>query len=184
LLPLMAVSLLPIIAVAQTTTSDQAKAAYNSLSNELDALCVRADLQPHFSKTPCKPEDTTLEQMTDKSHITNAEKVALSKAWTESGRISKKMLAILRQFNPQYASLMAAHRQEMEKEAADFYEGLITRGEYNKRRMEIWNKLREDLAASKKASVALKKDGGIFVVPVEINGAITLNFGVDSGASV
>jgi len=32
--------------------------------------------------------------------------------------------------------------------------------------------------------VALKKDGGIFVVPVEINGAITLDFGVDSGASV
>jgi clan AA aspartic protease (TIGR02281 family) len=31
--------------------------------------------------------------------------------------------------------------------------------------------------------VPLKSDGGIFVVPVQINGAITLNFAVDSGAA-
>jgi clan AA aspartic protease (TIGR02281 family) len=31
--------------------------------------------------------------------------------------------------------------------------------------------------------VPMKMDGGIFVVPVEINGVMTLNFGVDSGAS-
>ena len=33
------------------------------------------------------------------------------------------------------------------------------------------------------AGVALKKVGGTFVVPVEINGAITLDFTVDSGAA-
>jgi clan AA aspartic protease (TIGR02281 family) len=32
-------------------------------------------------------------------------------------------------------------------------------------------------------AVPLKQDGGIFVVPVEINGAITLEFAVDSGAT-
>jgi clan AA aspartic protease (TIGR02281 family) len=32
-------------------------------------------------------------------------------------------------------------------------------------------------------SVSLKRDGGIFVVPVQINGALTLDFAVDSGAS-
>jgi clan AA aspartic protease (TIGR02281 family) len=31
--------------------------------------------------------------------------------------------------------------------------------------------------------VALKKDGGTFVVPVEVNGAITLDFTIDSGAT-
>jgi clan AA aspartic protease (TIGR02281 family) len=35
----------------------------------------------------------------------------------------------------------------------------------------------------KSLEVALKEHGGIFVVPVEINGAITLDFAVDSGAS-
>jgi len=32
-------------------------------------------------------------------------------------------------------------------------------------------------------SVPLKKRGGLFTVPVEINGAMTLDFGVDSGAT-
>jgi clan AA aspartic protease (TIGR02281 family) len=36
---------------------------------------------------------------------------------------------------------------------------------------------------SSRMAVSLKQDGGIFVVPVEINGAITLEFGVDSGAA-
>jgi clan AA aspartic protease (TIGR02281 family) len=31
--------------------------------------------------------------------------------------------------------------------------------------------------------VSLKKEGGVFVVPVQINGAITLNFVIDSGAA-
>ena len=34
-----------------------------------------------------------------------------------------------------------------------------------------------------KQGVSLKKEGGIFVVPVEINGAMTLEFAVDSGAT-
>jgi clan AA aspartic protease (TIGR02281 family) len=36
---------------------------------------------------------------------------------------------------------------------------------------------------SSRAEVPLKKDSGIFVVPVQINGAITLNFTIDSGAA-
>ena len=36
---------------------------------------------------------------------------------------------------------------------------------------------------SSRADVTVRKNGGIFVVPVEINGAITLEFGVDSGAA-
>ena len=37
---------------------------------------------------------------------------------------------------------------------------------------------------SSQAEVPLKQDGGVFVVPVQINGAITLEFMIDSGASV
>jgi clan AA aspartic protease (TIGR02281 family) len=36
---------------------------------------------------------------------------------------------------------------------------------------------------SSRAEVPLKKDGGTFVVPVQINGAITLDFTIDSGAA-
>jgi clan AA aspartic protease (TIGR02281 family) len=193
LLPLIPISLLPIIAAAQTsllpscpptcTTRDQAKVAFDSVRSELLALCAREELQPHFSKSPCNPEDTTLEQMADKSRITNAEKVALSNAHTEAKRLVDKMVDVLRQYNPQLALSIKAERVKLDKVTVDFYEGRITRGEYNKRRMEASNNI-TDLAAPKTPPVALKRDGGIFVVPVEINGAITLDFGVDSGASV
>src|SRR5262249_7928832 len=36
---------------------------------------------------------------------------------------------------------------------------------------------------TRRADVPLTSSGGIFAVPVEINGAITLEFGVDSGAA-
>jgi clan AA aspartic protease (TIGR02281 family) len=192
-----AISLLPTISVAQTsllptcpptcTTRDQAKEAFASIKSELLALCAREELQPHFGKSPCNPEDGTLEQMADKSRITDAEKVALNKAHTESKRLVDKMVDILQQYNPQLALSIKAERRELDKVTVDFYEGRITRGEYNKGRLEISNKLRDlaaPLAAPKIPPVALKNNGGIFVVPVEINGAITLDFGVDSGASV
>jgi clan AA aspartic protease (TIGR02281 family) len=38
-------------------------------------------------------------------------------------------------------------------------------------------------AAQSQTDVPLKISGGIFVVPIQINGAITLDFGVDSGAA-
>jgi clan AA aspartic protease (TIGR02281 family) len=41
----------------------------------------------------------------------------------------------------------------------------------------------ENQTASPVVEVVLKEDAGIFVVPVEINGALTLDFAVDSGAS-
>lgn len=37
-------------------------------------------------------------------------------------------------------------------------------------------------SSSRRADVPLANRDGLFVVPVEINGAITLEFGVDSGA--
>ena len=44
-------------------------------------------------------------------------------------------------------------------------------------------KLTENQNRSSWAEVPLKRDGGIFVVPVQINGTITLDFAVDSGAA-
>jgi hypothetical protein len=36
---------------------------------------------------------------------------------------------------------------------------------------------------SSRTGVPLKTAGGVFVVPVEINGTVTLDFAIDSGAS-
>jgi predicted aspartyl protease len=178
---------------AKQASLDQGKAAIDSVKSEVLALCASDDLQPHFSKSPCRPEDTTLEQMSDKSRITNAEKVALSKAHTEAKDITKQLDDIFRQYYPQLAPSLIARRvhanAELDKLTEDFYEGRITRGEYNKRRMEISKKLTEDLLAPNKLTssgailIPVKAQGGTYVVPVLINKAITLNFVIDSGST-
>jgi hypothetical protein len=137
---------------AQTEVHDEAKAAVESVKNEELELCSREDLRPYYSKTPCMAEDTTLEQMADNSRITNVEKVAMNKARVELKRINKEMEDLIRQYDPHRAPSVTARREQaagdQDKVALDFYEGRITRGEYNKRRQEIHNKLKEDLAAS------------------------------------
>jgi predicted aspartyl protease len=163
------------------------------------AFCVSEEVRPYFSKTPCKAEDTTLEQMADKSCITNAEKVALSKARAENKRFVKEIDDIFRQYYPQQAPSIIARREqastELEIMSEDFYDGRTTWGEYNKRRMEISNKLKRELrnadevASSSSSSpsgatlIPVKAQGGTYVVPVLINKAITLSFVIDSGAS-
>jgi predicted aspartyl protease len=176
-------------------TNNQAKAALASVNSELLELCAREDLRPYFSKTSCKPEETTLGQMADNSRITNAEKVALSTVRTESKRLVK-VDDIFRQYGPEVAPSVIARREqtttELDKLTQNFYDGRITRGEYNKRRMEIANKLKQDLAtlgvgstvnSSGATLIPVKAQGGTYVVPVLINKAITLNFVIDSGAS-
>jgi predicted aspartyl protease len=174
----------------------QRQAAFNTINSEMLAFCASEEVQPYYSKTSCKPTDTTLEQMTDKSRITNDEKVALIKVRTEVKKFNKEADEIYRQYNPELAPSNIARRQqaitEQDSLADDFYQGRITRGEYNKRRMEIANKADQDLIVTSSSTsssssgatlIPVKAQGGTYVVPVLINKAITLNFVIDSGAS-
>jgi predicted aspartyl protease len=140
--------------------------------------------------------------MSDKSRITNAEKVALSEVRTEIKKFGKETDEITRQYYPELAPSIIGLRQQARTEqdslAEDFNDGRITRGEYNKHRMEISNKLkrelgnRDEVASSSSSSspsssgatlIPVKAQGGTYVVPVLINKTITLNFVIDSGAS-
>jgi hypothetical protein len=125
------------------------KGEFQSLNEELRQLCTREDLQPYFSKSPCLADETTLEQLADKSRITAAEKVALNTARIESAEINKRWTETIRNGEPQRAGLVIPIREaaqaEQDKNALDFYEGRITRGEYNKHRQEIAAKAKERL---------------------------------------
>ena len=142
--------------------------------------------------------------MSDTSRITNAEKVALSEVRTETKKLAKETDEIIRQYYPELApsiiGLSQQPRTEQDSLAEDFNDGRITRGEYNKHRMEISNKLkrelgnRDEVASSSSLSsppssssgatlIPVKAQGGTYVVPVLINKTITLNFVIDSGAS-
>jgi hypothetical protein len=82
-----------------------------------------------------------LEQIADKSRITPIEKEALSKSRTEVAAIGKRMNDYLRQNDHRNGNSIALVRErmtaELDKVSLDFYEGRITRGEYNKKRRDI-----------------------------------------------
>ena len=125
----------------QQAMTQATKDGWKALVEEVRQLCAREELQPYFSKTPCLPEETTLEQMADKSRITPSEKEALSKVKSEIAAISKRMNEYVRQIDPRHGNAIALVRErsvtEVDKVAMDFYEGRITRGEYNKKRRDL-----------------------------------------------
>jgi hypothetical protein len=114
--------------------------ALQALKAEGDALCDREDLQPFYKKSPCKASEPTLEQLADRSKITPVEKVALTKVRAAIRELNKKYEETNRQYNPQtgyaLAENIAKGTATGEKIALEFYEGRITRGEFNKRRKE------------------------------------------------
>ena len=69
------------------------------------------------------------------------EKIALSAARTEIDGIGRKVDDVYRQYYPQSASVFIERRAQVKREqdalALEFYDGRITRGEYNRRRKEI-----------------------------------------------
>jgi hypothetical protein len=105
------------------------------------ALCTRPDLQIHYRKTSCNPEDATLEQLADTSRISGPEKVALANFRAARDAINKQFEDAIRQTNPQAASWLI-RGFEMQQAQGDrllleFYEGRTTRGEYNKARRDL-----------------------------------------------
>lgn len=129
-------------AVAQAT-----KDGLQALVEESRQLCAREDLQPYYSKTSCIPEDATLEQMADKSRITPSEKEALSKVRSEQAAIVKRINDYVRQNDPRHGNAVVLVREQATREndklVMDFYEGRITRGEYNKKRRDLGQQTNE-----------------------------------------
>jgi hypothetical protein len=131
----------------QQAMTQATKDGWEALKEEGRQLCSREDFQPHFNKSPCQAEDATLEQVADKSRITPSEKEALSKHKTESARIAKRTNEYVRQNDFRRGNSLVAIREqvsaESDKVTMDFYEGRISRGEYNKRRREIAERANE-----------------------------------------
>ena len=66
----------------------------------------------------------------------------------EATEINNKFAAAHRQYNPQSGNALAANIEKSkiaaDKIALDFYEGRITRGEYNKRRLDFYAQANAD----------------------------------------
>ena len=122
----------------------------SAVIDEQRKVCTQADLQELFSKKmPCKAEDATREQLSDRSKISSDEKIAFSKWENISAKSNQRLAAINRQYKFKHgeavASLIEKGLIDSKKFASDFSNGRISWGEYNKRRKNAYTRDQVDL---------------------------------------
>ena len=122
----------------------------SAVIDEQRKVCSQADLQELFSKKmPCKAEDATHEQLSDRSKISSNEKIAFLKWEKISAESNQKLAAINRKhkfkFGEAVASLIEKGLVDRKKLAADFSSGRISWGEFNKRRKDAYTRYQDNL---------------------------------------
>jgi hypothetical protein len=112
-------------------------------------LCSRQDFAPIFAKKmPCRPKQATPEQLADRARISNAEKIAFMKWQALSEERNEKTAAIHRQYNAQTGDNAASLIKKTDEASAQLgqqlYDGRISWGEYNKKRIELTVQAEQD----------------------------------------
>ena len=112
-----------------------------ALTNKIKSLCIEPEYAVYFAKTFCTPSELSLTMMSDRTKITQAQKVALN-AWSQAyDKLAEEL-------NEALALTSAANKQMAEynktiafpaaqKNRIDLYQGSITWGVYNRKRKEI-----------------------------------------------
>lgn len=124
------------------------KTNMNQITKERTDRCNRDEFQLIFIKSSCKADNITLEQLSDKTMISEVEKTVFSKYRSENADSNNKTLAVFRtNGNSQEKELGIVVEQiylQLDKNALDLFESKITWGEYNKKRKELFQTLKEE----------------------------------------
>ncbi len=128
--------------LVSVTDSKGYSEALGAISADQLQLCSREDLQAIFAKKmPCRAKQATPEQLADRAKISKAEKTAFMKWRILSEEKDNKAAAIHRQYNNQTGEAVAALIKKNDEASAtlagQLYDGRISWGEYNKRRVEL-----------------------------------------------
>lgn len=130
------------------TGSTPYKDAIDALDAEARENCTREEIQAFIRKAPCFGNVATLEQLSDKSKISSNEKATLSSWRKMVGEHNKKVASTHRQYSPQNGNRLAEALEKLnvagDQLALELYNGKITWGEFNKRRLELGTKAQED----------------------------------------
>lgn len=123
--------------------------ATRPIGEELRALCTREDLQVLYRKRmSCKALDTTPEQLSDRSRVSNEEKTAIAKYLDAIQSANEKIAVVYRQYNPKngdaVGSVIESGSTDSRKLASELVAGAIPWGEYNRRRVELTKRLIEN----------------------------------------
>lgn len=134
--------------------SDSLSAAASPALEDGKQLCSRPDLQELFKKIPCLAAEVSPDQMADRGKITPAERDAFLRARQAAKDINVRIMDAHRHHNPATGPAIVDIYErtglDLDRLAAEYSEGRISRGEYNKRRLDI---NRKQIAEMQKATV-------------------------------
>lgn len=135
----------PPTVIATNTNQAEVQKKYEEIKNKISSLCNSTELAEYYKKTACNSSDINFAHITDTSKITDLQKEALVKQRINALTIDKMQddLQLMRGIAGQKITDVAKTyvRPENEKNALDLYNGLISWGDYNKKRKEIFTEL-------------------------------------------
>ena len=120
----------------------------NQITKERNERCNRDDFKLIFIKSACKTENISLEQLSDKTMISEVEKNVFSKYRSETTDTDNKVLEAIRtngqSKDKEAGKVLNRIYPQSDKNARDLFEGKKTWGEYNQKRKELYQTLKEE----------------------------------------
>ena len=136
----------------QAAQKSEVEGAFKSIREREAALCADPKFAPYYSKTACGVDKITFDQLADTSKISPAAKAIFAEQRNAVDANLRASLEAMRKYGGTVGAKRAdlsdtVVRAQGNKNNLDLYNGLITWGEYNTRRQNIY---REYQAAASK----------------------------------
>ena len=118
---------------------------FNKINAKARAVCETPEYAPLFSVSPCDGTKITIVQEVDNNKITQEQKKILLKWRSEIDSIKDERNAFFRSAgnlaNKRWADYLDSVQPEIDKYNLDFYNGVITLGQYNRFRKDLTAKI-------------------------------------------
>lgn len=117
----------------------EANATIDRLNNQSKEICLKQEYKLIFEKVACSTENITLQQLANSERLSNSDKPAFMKYYSEVSNNTKQISDALRTVNNKkyrdFSDLLdRVYGSAREKVALDLYEGKISWGDYAKYR--------------------------------------------------
>lgn len=116
---------------------------YQSIIERSKEVCADPSYEAFYTKSPCKPTDATLAQLSDTSRVTPQQKKTLDLLTPALQQNNRDLVQWYRTYGGQNGNARAAVVdlifEKAEANRLNLYSGKITWGEFNKKRKEIIN---------------------------------------------
>jgi hypothetical protein len=116
----------------------------NTLKAEFAKICGNPQFAPYYRKTPCRATEITFQQLSDPSKMSPAEKEIFPEVRGALEAYASEVMDAQRKYGGAAGARRAdqfatTFKSRYDKNNLDLYSGLITWGEFNRRRQEIYN---------------------------------------------